>query len=189
MREAFEASGFTVHGALLQGKTAEDLERDSGIRSQTIHSFLNGVDSGYVALGPKSVIVVDEAGMVGSRQMGRLLELVEDSGARLRLVGDTKQLHAVAYGDAFGHVANPDKSKKPVTGLTQIRRQSVDWQREASELFARHDIGGGLQAYEAHGAVLVTTALRVVVHFHHRNLNEHVAVDDGGAVQWKTHVE
>ena len=149
MREAYESAGFKVHGAILQGKTAEDLERDSGIRSQTIHSFLNSVEKGHVALSDRSVIVVDEAGMVGSRQMEKLLEHVEASGARIRLVGDTRQLHAVDFGDAFGQVAQ----RTPVASLTHIQRQREGWQREASEHFSRHEIGAGLAAYEARGGV------------------------------------
>lgn len=63
--------------------------------------------------------------MVGSRQMEKLLEHVEASGARSRLVGDTKQLHAVEFGDAFGQVAQ----RTPVTSLAQIQRQREGWQR------------------------------------------------------------
>lgn len=56
---------------------------------------------------------------------------------RMRLVGDVKQLHAVAYGDVFEQVAR----RTEVASLTEIRRQEVDWQREASEELSRHEFG------------------------------------------------
>lgn len=149
MREAYEAAGFQVHGAILQGKTADDLERDSGIRSRTMHSFLRAVDKGELQLDARSVIVVDEAGLVGSRQTAQLLAHAERTGARVRLVGDTKQLHAVSFGDAFAQVAQ----RATVAGLARIQRQRIGWQREASLAFSRHEIAQGLDAYARHGLV------------------------------------
>lgn len=148
MRKAYEAEGFTVHGAILQGKTAEDLQRDSGIKSATIARTLLDLDSGRMKLNPKSVLVVDEAGMVGSRDMERLMAHVETAGARLRLVGDTKQLAAVEYGNAFAEVS----ARAEVASLTEIMRQRTEWQRRASGKFSVHDIDG-LKDYADRGHV------------------------------------
>lgn len=147
IREAYEAEGYTLHGAMLQGKTADDLERDSGIKSRTLHSFLSALDRGKTVLNSKSVVVVDEAGMVGSRLMQRLLAHVEKSGAILRIVGDAKQLHAVDFGNAFEIIS----SHVELRSLTEIQRQKVEWQRVASEALSRHEIGAALDAYDAHG--------------------------------------
>ena len=148
MRKAYEKEGFTVYGAILQGKTAEDLQRDSGIKSATIARTLLDLESGKLQLNTKSVLVVDEAGMVGSRDLEKLMAHTEAAGARLRLVGDAKQLAAVEYGNAFVEVS----ARAQVARLTEIMRQKTEWQRQASEKFSVHDIQG-LQDYADHGHV------------------------------------
>ena len=148
MRRAYEKEGFEVYGAILQGKTAEDLQRDSGIQSKTIARTLLDLESGKMKLTAKSVLVVDEAGMVGSRDLEKLMAHTEAAGARLRLVGDAKQLAAVEYGNAFVEVSKRAK----VASLTEIMRQKTEWQRVASEKFSIHDIQG-LQDYADHGHV------------------------------------
>lgn len=148
MREAYVKEGFTVYGAILQGKTAEDLERDSVIQSRTIAKMLLDLEKGKLKLDAKTVLVVDEAGMVGSRDLEKLMAYTEAAGARLRLVGDAKQLAAVEYGNAFVEVSN----RAEVASLTEIMRQKTEWQRQASEKFATHDIQG-LQDYADRGHV------------------------------------
>lgn len=148
MREAYVKEGFTVYGAILQGKTAEDLERDSGIQSRTIAKMLLDLEKGKLKLDSKTVLVVDEAGMVGSRDLEKLMSWTEAAGARLRLVGDAKQLAAVEYGNAFVEVSN----RAEVASLTEIMRQKTEWQRLASEKFAVHNIEG-LQDYADRGHV------------------------------------
>lgn len=149
MRQAYEEQGYKVYGAILQGKTAEDLERDSGIKSQTMHSFLAQIERGEIKLNSKSVVVIDEAGMIASAHMEKVLGHVQKAGARIRLVGDAKQLAAVEYGRAFKEVS----ARAQVASLTQIQRQKQQWQREASERFSEHDIGAGLTAYAERGHV------------------------------------
>lgn len=150
MRETYEKTGHTVYGAILQGQTAEDLERDSGIKSGTMHSFLSRLDKGTLKLDSKSVVVVDEAGMIGSRFMESILRHVENAGAKIRLIGDVKQLASVEYGRAFKEVS--DRCK--VASLTQIMRQKEEWQRTASEQLSRHEIAEPLKAYSENGNVL-----------------------------------
>jgi hypothetical protein len=150
MKDAYESAGFEVYGAILQGKTAEDLERDSGIQSRTIAKMLSDLVKGKLVLDNKSVIVVDEAGMVGSRDLEKLMAYVEAAGARLRLVGDAKQLAAVEYGNAFVEISK----RCEVAALTEIMRQKTDWQIAASEKLASHDIGG-LTDYAERGHVRI----------------------------------
>jgi hypothetical protein len=149
MREAFESDGYRVYGAILQGKTADDLQRDSGIDSRTIHRMLFDLAKGNLTLDSKSVLVVDEAGMVGSRQMEALMAYVDEAGAKIRLVGDAKQLHAVDYGNAFEHISR----RVQVHALTEIRRQRADWMIDASMASSNHDIATSVRAYNEHGAI------------------------------------
>ena len=80
-REAWEAQGYRVHGAALSGKAAEGLEESSGIAARTLASWSRGWDNGYGQLGRGDVLVIDEAGMVGGRQLARFVGEAEARGA------------------------------------------------------------------------------------------------------------
>ncbi|WP_408507873.1 Ti-type conjugative transfer relaxase TraA [Paraburkholderia sediminicola] len=152
-REALEADGLRVMGAALQGKTADDMQRDAGITSRTLHSLLSGIERGAVTLDAKTVLVIDEAGMVGSRQMEKLLGHAQAAGARVRLVGDAWQLHAVDAGDAFRAVSREAAAANRLESLTEIKRQDEPWQREATSALARHDVATAVSAYAERGGV------------------------------------
>jgi Ti-type conjugative transfer relaxase TraA len=152
-REALEADGYRVIGAALQGKTADDMQRDAGISSRTLHSLLSGIERGSVTLDNKTVLVIDEAGMVGSRQMEKLLGHTQAAGARVRLVGDAFQLHAVDAGDAFRAVSREAIQAGKLESLTEIMRQKEAWQRDASLALSRHDIESAVVAYAERGNV------------------------------------
>ncbi|RYE52504.1 MAG: Ti-type conjugative transfer relaxase TraA, partial [Rhizobiaceae bacterium] len=87
-REAWAQQGIRVVGAALAGKAAEGLEESSGIASRTLASWEYGWQSGKGLLDKDDVFVIDEAGMVGSRQLSRFIAEVEARGAKLVLVGD-----------------------------------------------------------------------------------------------------
>jgi Ti-type conjugative transfer relaxase TraA len=152
-REVLQASGQRVIGAALQGKTADDMQRDAGIDSRTLHSLLAGIGQGTVTLDRQTVIVIDEAGMVGSRQMETLLGYAQARGARVRLVGDAWQLAAVDAGDAFRAVSKEAGTAGRRVSLTEIIRQKDAWQREASAALARHDVEAAVTAYGEHGHI------------------------------------
>jgi Ti-type conjugative transfer relaxase TraA len=148
-RDAWERQGYAVHGAALSGKAAEGLEEASGISSRTLASWEHGWKAGRGELGPKDVMVIDEAGMVGSRQLARFVAEAERTGAKLVMVGDQEQLQAIGAGAPFRAIAE----RVGFAELQDIRRQREDWQREASGDFARHRTGEGLAAYADRGGV------------------------------------
>lgn len=152
-REAWEAEGYTVHGAALSGKAAEGLEESSGIQSRTLSSWeyrwQNPRSGDRDQIGRGDVFVIDEAGMVGSRQLARFVNEVEARGAKIVLVGDHEQLQAIGAGAPFRAIAEQIGHAE----LSEIRRQRVDWQREASVDFATHRTAEGLAAYHAHGDI------------------------------------
>jgi Ti-type conjugative transfer relaxase TraA len=148
-REAWEAQGYEVHGAALSGKAAEGLEESSGIRSRTLASWSHGWDNDRGQIGRGDVFVIDEAGMVGSRQFSRFVGEAEARGAKIVLVGDHEQLQAIGAGAPFRAIAEQIGHAE----LSEIRRQRVDWQREASVSFATHKTAEGLAAYQQHGDI------------------------------------
>lgn len=94
-RIAWEANGRRVIGAALAGKAAEGLEGSSGIRSRTIASWERAWADGNDQLQKGDVLVVDEAGMVSSEQLARVLKAVESAEAKVVLVGDPMQLQPI----------------------------------------------------------------------------------------------
>ncbi len=148
-RDAWERQGYAVHGAALSGKAAEGLEEASGISSRTLASWEHGWRAGRGELGPKDVMVIDEAGMVGSRQLARFVAEAERTGAKLVMVGDQEQLQAIGAGAPFRAIAQ----RVGFAELQDIRRQREGWQREASGDFARHRTGEGLAAYAERGGI------------------------------------
>jgi hypothetical protein len=148
-REAWEAEGYTVHGAALSGKAAEGLEESSGIQSRTLASWDLGWQNDRGTLNRGDVFVIDEAGMVGSRQLARFVTEAEARGAKIVLVGDHEQLQAIGAGAPFRAITEEIGH----TELSEIRRQRVAWQREASVQFATHRTAEGLAAYHEHGNI------------------------------------
>ena len=148
-REAWEREGYQVRGAALSGIAAENLESGSGIASRTIASLEHGWAQGHDQLGPKDVLVVDEAGMIGTRQMERVLSHARDAGAKVVLVGDPEQLQAIEAGAAFRSIAE----RHGAAEITEVRRQREDWQKEATRALATGRTGEALDAYAAHGMV------------------------------------
>lgn len=148
-RQAWEAEGYRVLGAALAAKAAEGLEESSGIRSRTLASYEQGWQNGQRKLGSKDVLVIDEAGMIGSRQLARFVSEAQLTGAKLVMVGDPEQLQAIGAGAPFRAIAE----RVGFLELTEIRRQQEDWQRDASRAFARGGTAEALQAYDRHGMV------------------------------------
>jgi Ti-type conjugative transfer relaxase TraA len=150
-RGAWERAGYQVQGLALSGIAAENLESGSGIASRTIASIEHQWGQDRELLTRDHVLVIDEAGMVGSRQMERVIAEAEKHGAKVVLVGDPEQPQAIDAGAAFRSIAERHGSVE----ITDIRRQREDWQRDATRQLATGRTGEALQAYTEHGRVHV----------------------------------
>lgn len=144
-RDVWESSGIRVIGCALSARAAKELEAGSGIESSTIAALMKVLDDWNApGLERGSVVFVDEAGMVGTRQLAALLDHAQEAGAKVVLVGDDKQLPEIAAGGAFRAL----KDKLPSVELSEVRRQSNSWERDALELLRE---GRAAEAVEVYG--------------------------------------
>jgi len=148
-REAWEAEGYEVRGVALSGIAAENLESGSGISSRTIASMEHGWQQGRDMLTSRDVLVIDEAGMVGTRQLERVLSHAAEAGAKVVLVGDPQQLQSIEAGAAFRSLHERHGGAE----IGEVRRQREDWQRDATRDLATGRTGHAIHAYDSHGMV------------------------------------
>ena len=148
-REAWEAAGYEVRGVALSGIAAENLESGSGISSRTIASLEHGWGQDRDRLTARDVLVIDEAGMVGTHQLERVLSHAAEAGAKVVLVGDPQQLQSIEAGAAFRSIHERHGGAE----IDEVRRQREDWQRDATRDLATGRTGAAIHAYDAHGMV------------------------------------
>lgn len=148
-RVAWEHEHRRVFGAALAGKAAEGLEESSGIKSRTLAAWELAWENGRDLLKQGDVLIVDEAGMVSSQQMARVLKAAENAGAKVVLVGDAMQLQPIQAGAAFRAIAE----RIGFAELAGVRRQRETWARDASRMLAQGKVGEGLDAYAQHGHI------------------------------------
>lgn len=149
-KEAWEAQGYRVLGAALAGKAVDGLTNASDIQSRTLASWELSWKNGRNELKAGDVLVIDEAGMVPTRQLARFIDQAAKKRVKVVLVGDPDQLQPIQAGRPFADILATINHAR----LTEIRRQSADWQKQASLDLARGDIKKALQAYDEHDCVV-----------------------------------
>jgi len=155
---ALRQQGRAVLGLAPSARAAEQLEHEGGVRSETVarflteHAFPDG-PSGELALPVGGTLIVDEAGMLRTWDVERLMGVVRARGYRLALVGDSRQLAAVGRGGMFDEA----RAVAPVVQLREVRRFTERWEAEAS-LGLRECEPAALDRYEEHGRVRAGTA-------------------------------
>lgn len=148
-QEAWTKQGMTVHGAALAGKAAEELQSASGISSRTLASLEMSWKNGYEPISRGDVLVIDEAGMIGTRQLSRITAKMNEISAKLVLVGDPDQLQPIEAGTPFRRVVKDHGAAR----LTEIHRQKADWQRQASRDLAAGELTKAVDQYRKKDAV------------------------------------
>ena len=150
MREIWQGQGYTVKGAALAGIAAENLQVAAGIHARTLASYELAWTGGRDRLTMNDVLVIDEAGMLGTRQLERVLAVAEKARAKVVLVGDPAQLQAIEAGAPFRSLA----SEHGIASLTEVHRQSAPWQRLATGQLAVGRTAEALNAYKNRGGVI-----------------------------------
>ncbi len=147
--DAWERAGIRVHGAALAGKAAAGLEDASGIASRTLASLEMSWANGNAPLKQGDVLVIDEAGMIGTRQLERIAAKINDTGAKLVLVGDPDQLPPIEAGQPFRGLVD----RHGACHLTEIHRQNTNWQKQATTDLAEGRIAQAVARYQMQGCV------------------------------------
>ena len=148
--QARERQGITVHGAALAGKAAEELQKASGIKSRTLAALETSWENDHTPISKGDVLVIDEAGMVGTRQLARVSTKINEIGAKLVLVGDPDQLQPIQAGTPMRDVVQRHGAAR----LTEIHRQREIWQKRATRDLADGDIARAVKAYQQRGHVM-----------------------------------
>lgn len=129
---------------------AQELRAQGFANATTLEDFLQKSKTAkYGELGRGTTLIVDEAGIAGTRQGATLLERVSDHNLRLILVGDTKQHSGVEAGDFLSVLER--HSRLRTFELTDIRRQKHPEYRAAIKLMAQGRAHDGLQAIDRLG--------------------------------------
>ena len=127
-RQAWEQAGVAVRGVAPSAVAAGVLAEQAGIASDTLAKFLLDVANGRTVLQAGEVVVCDEASMISTRDLARLVLLADASDAKIVLVGDHYQLGSVEAGGLFRLLASDAKTAE----LTGVRRFSDPWEAQAT---------------------------------------------------------
>jgi hypothetical protein len=150
-RMAWESAGHRVIGTALAARAAAELQAGAGIPSTTLDRLLGDLErpGPLSGLAPRTTIVVDEAGMVETRKLARLLDHAERWHAQVVLVGDPRQLPEVGAGGAFRALTR----QLPVIELADNRRQAEAWERDALAELRSGSGATAVSAYERAGRI------------------------------------
>ena len=151
IHELATESGIPVVGAALAARTAAGFEAATGIRSATITRFL-GEAKATGGLPPGAVVIVDEAGMVGSRQLAEVSDLAEAVAGKLILIGDHHQLAEIDAGGLFRALAD----RVPAVELIENVRQDQEWERIALAELRHGSVNRAVAMYDRRGQINIT---------------------------------
>src|SRR4051812_11990186 len=159
-----QLAGGRVHGLAVSQNAAEILREDGVPDSANVTAWLashDRLEAGRPldvdlarAVGPRDVVLVDEASMVGTIQLDRVRSIVDAIGARLVLMGDPRQLGAVGAGGAMDLVADRAETHT----LSDVRRFAEPWEAAAS-LRLRDGARDALADYDRHGRLVETPTM------------------------------
>ncbi len=149
MSEAWSTAGYQPVGCSLSARAARELQDSAEIPSTSVARFIHNLQTNKAKLTRRSVIVVDEAAMVGTRTLAQIFAHAKHAEARVVLVGDPRQLIEIEAGGLFAAIA---RERMPI-GLTVNRRQREPWERVALDELRDGNIHKAIGAYLQHGRI------------------------------------
>jgi conjugative relaxase-like TrwC/TraI family protein len=145
-RHAWQLDGYRLLASAPTGIATLSLQEEGFEDVATCDRLLGDLDRGQETLSDRTVLVVDEAGMLGSRKLTRLLVHAEQTRAKVVLVGDDRQLAAIDAGGGFRAL----RLRLGASELVENRRQHQAWEREALDLVRSGMVEEAVAAYQAH---------------------------------------
>lgn len=130
---AIEENGKNVFAMAPSSSATEVLKEDGFANAQTIAKFLGSTEEQEEVRG--QVILVDEAGMVGTEDMRAIFQVAEKCEARVILSGDYKQISSVPRGQAMRQILEQTNVK--AAQVTTVTRQKKSDYREGVELLSQ----------------------------------------------------
>jgi ATP-dependent exoDNAse (exonuclease V) alpha subunit len=149
-RHAWQLDGYRPLATASTGIATVSLESEGYEEVATCDRLLVDLDHGRATLSDRTVLVVDEAGMLGSRKLTRLLDHAEQAKAKVVLVGDDRQLASIDAGGGFRAL----RLRLGASELTENRRQHQAWERQALEPVRSGLVEEAVAAYRAHDRVV-----------------------------------
>ncbi len=159
VQEALVSNGRKTVVLAPQRQQVLDLERDGLTHGQTVAEFLQ-----KKSMPDGAIVIVDEAGQIGARQMLALLEVAELHGGRVILSGDTRQHGPVQASDALRAIErysglrpaelNMIRRQDPKRANEEHERQNIRTYRTAVNAAAEGDVAGSFSALESIGAIV-----------------------------------
>jgi hypothetical protein len=149
--EAFHRGGYHIICTAPTGAAARELERETKLPAPTLDSLLGQLDRRDERLDRHTVVVLDEAAMVGTRKLARLLGYAERAGSKVVMIGDDRQLASIDTGGAF-------RAFRLRLGATELRgnhRQQTPLGRDVAALFRAGRQEEAFDRLVAHGKVIV----------------------------------
>lgn len=131
-------------------RTAQMLRDELGVEARALDSLLARERGGRAMLDRDTLLLVDEAGQIGSRAMHALMQAAERSGAKVVLVGDRGQLQPIAAGPALRILAD---AVAPVPVRTIVRQRQA-WARQAVTALAEGRAADALGMLAAHALIV-----------------------------------
>jgi conjugative relaxase-like TrwC/TraI family protein len=148
-REGFELDGYQVIGCAPTGIATVSLREEGFSDVRTVDRLLLDLRHGRLELDGRTVLVVDEAGMLGTRKLAPLLAHARDTGAKVICVGDDRQFSSIDAGGGFRGL----RLRLGASELTVNRRQVQAWERQAIEDVRAGRVEQAIVAYAEHGRI------------------------------------
>ncbi|HTU54094.1 MAG TPA: MobF family relaxase [Acetobacteraceae bacterium] len=152
---AWQDDGRTVHGIALAWRQSDDLA-EAGIegRTRAVTSFLKAAEGGQLRLDRKSVVVLDEVGLLGTRQLNDILALQKQAGFQLVMIGDPKQMQSVEAGPVIGLLRRALGAEAVPELVSSVRQKDAD-ERETALMFRNGQTAEAIRRKEANGTFQV----------------------------------
>jgi Ti-type conjugative transfer relaxase TraA len=151
IRDAYESAGARVIGLAPTNAVASDLRKNGFSEGRTVASELKRQENLTLPWDKNTVVVVDEAGMLSTNNISQILSHTKETGAKLLLVGDDRQLASIERGGMFRHVAKAAQAVE----LAEVRRQKDEWMRDASIAASRGDLKSAVAAYGSNDRIMI----------------------------------